>query len=61
MNRMAMIVSVISIIGWLALISRNSQVQRLGFPGFVKYAAIWGAIIIVVVLVIQYSGVRIGQ
>lgn len=61
MNQTAMIVSVISIVACLFLATRGGVLQRLGAGGTLRYAAIWAAIIIVLVLVIRYSGVRLGE
>lgn len=59
MNSTAMIVSLISIIGCLVLALRNPQIRGLGGGQALRLAAIWAAIIIGLVMVIQWSGLRI--
>lgn len=59
MNSTAMIVSLISIIGCLVLALRNPQIRGLGGGQALRLAAIWAAIIIGLVIVIQWSGLRI--
>lgn len=59
MNLTAMIVSLISIIGCLVLALRNPQIRGLGGGQALRLAAIWAAIIIGLVMVIQWSGLRI--
>ncbi|AOR76048.1 hypothetical protein [Novosphingobium resinovorum] len=60
MNTTAMIVSMISIVGCLVLALRNPQIRGLGGGQALRLAAIWAAIIIALVVVIQWSGLRIG-
>ncbi|WP_232492165.1 hypothetical protein [Novosphingobium kaempferiae] len=59
MNSTAMIVSMISIIGCLILAVRNPEIRGLGGSKALRLASIWAAIIIGLVLVIQWSGFRI--
>ncbi|WP_285021998.1 hypothetical protein [Novosphingobium sp. fls2-241-R2A-195] len=59
MTLTAMIVSMISIVGCLVLASRNPQIRGLGGGQALRLAAIWAAVIISLVLVIQWSGLRI--
>lgn len=59
MNQTGQIVSVIAIIGCLILAFRNSNVRSLGAGKALRLAAIWAAIIIGLVLVIQVSGFSI--
>lgn len=54
-----MIVSMISIAGCLILAVRNPEIRGLGGGKALRLAAIWAAIIIGLVLVIQWSGFRI--
>ncbi len=54
-----MIVSMISIIGCLILAVRNPEIRGLGGSKALRLASIWAAIIIGLVLVIQWSGFRI--
>lgn len=56
-----MIVSIISVIGCLILATRSSAVRNLGMGRSVRLALIWVAIIVGLVLVIQFAGLRIGQ
>lgn len=49
----------ISIIGCLVLAFRNPEIRGLGGGQALRLAAIWTAIIIGLVLVIQWSGFRI--
>lgn len=59
MNQTATIVSMIAILGSLILVLRNSEIRSLGAGKALRMAAIWGAIIVGLVLVIQVSGFRI--
>lgn len=59
MNMTAMIVSVISIVGCLILALRNPEIRGLGGRQVVRLVAIWAAIILGLVLVIQLTGLRI--
>ncbi|EJL26944.1 hypothetical protein [Novosphingobium sp. AP12] len=59
MNQAGMIVSVIAICACLVLALRNSQVRSMGAGKVLRLAAIWAAIIIGLVLLIQVSGFRI--
>ncbi|WP_159982204.1 MULTISPECIES: hypothetical protein [unclassified Novosphingobium] len=59
MSQTAMIMSAISLIGCLILVTRNSQLRSLGAGKTMRMVAIWAAIIIGLVLVIQLSGFRI--
>ncbi|WP_404481066.1 hypothetical protein [Novosphingobium sp. BL-52-GroH] len=59
MNQMGQIVSVIAIVGCLVLAFRNAGVRSLGAGKALRMAAIWAAIIIGLVLLIQVSGFRI--
>lgn len=59
MNQTGMIVSVIAICGCLVLALRNSEIRSMGAGKALRLAAIWAAIIIGLVLVIQVSGFRI--
>lgn len=59
MSQTAMIMSVISLIGCLILVTRNSQLRSLGTGKTMRLVAIWAAIIVGLVLVIQLSGFRI--
>lgn len=51
-----MIVSLISVLAWLFLVSRNHELTSLGGPAKLRLALIWVAIILGVVLVIQWLG-----
>lgn len=59
MTLTAMIVSMISIVGCLVLALRNPQIRGLSGGQALRLAAIWAAVIISLVLVIQWSGLRI--
>ncbi|MEE4450251.1 hypothetical protein [Novosphingobium resinovorum] len=59
MNTAGLIVSIISILGCLVLAVRNPEIRGLGGGGALRLAAIWAAIIIGMVVVIQWSGFRI--
>lgn len=59
MNTTTTIVSIISIVGFLILVLRNPEIRRLGTGKAFRLAAIWAAIIIGMVIVIQWSGWRI--
>jgi len=59
MNTTGMIVSIISIVACLVLVLRNPEVRSLGAGKALRMAAIWAAIIIALVAVIQFSGFRI--
>lgn len=59
MNQTGMIVSVIAICACLLLALRNSEIRSMGSGKALRLAAIWAAIIIGLVLVIQVSGFRI--
>ncbi|AXB76677.1 hypothetical protein [Novosphingobium sp. P6W] len=59
MSQTAMIMSVISLIGCLILVTRNSQLRSLGTGKTMRLVAIWAVIIVGLVLVIQLSGFRI--
>ena len=54
-----MFMSAISLIGCLILVTRNSQLHSLGAGKTMRLVAIWAAIIIGLVLIIQLSGFRI--
>lgn len=54
-----MIMSVISLIGCLILVTRNSLLRSLGTGKTMRLVAIWAVIIVGLVLVIQLSGFRI--
>ncbi|EIZ80343.1 hypothetical protein WSK_1136 [Novosphingobium sp. Rr 2-17] len=54
----AQIASVISILACLVLATRGGLIRRLGFSGVLKYGAIWGAIIIAVMTIVSFLGVR---
>ncbi len=56
-----MIVSIISVIACLILVTRGAPFRNLGTSKTIQYAAIWGAIIIGLVLLIQVTGFRIEQ
>ncbi|MCJ2177469.1 hypothetical protein [Novosphingobium album (ex Hu et al. 2023)] len=56
-----MIVSIISVIACLILVTRGAPFRNLGMSKTVQYAAIWAAIIIGLVLLIQVTGFRIEQ
>lgn len=58
MSSTATIIGVISVIGALVLVTRNSQFRVLGFSKGLRLALIWAAIIIGLVLVIQFFGLR---
>jgi hypothetical protein len=60
MNQTSQIVSVIAIIGCLVLAFRNSNIRSLGMGKALRMAAIWVAIIVGLLLLIQISGFRIG-
>lgn len=55
------IVSIIAVIACLILATRGAPFRDLGMNKAIQYAAIWGAIIIGLVLVIQLTGFRIEQ
>lgn len=59
MNQTGMIVSVIAIGACLVLALRNSEIRSMGAAKALRMAAIWAAIIIGLVLLIQVSGFRI--
>ncbi|HUD90335.1 hypothetical protein [Sphingobium sp.] len=59
MNQAGMIASVIAIAACLVLALRNPEMRTMGAGKAVRLAAIWAAIIIGLVLVIQFSGFRI--
>lgn len=59
MNTTAAIVSMISIAGCLVLALRNPAIRNLEAGKAARLAAIWAAIIIGMVVVIQWSGYRI--
>jgi hypothetical protein len=59
MIQIGQIVSVIALVGCLVLAFRNSEMRALGAGKALRMAAIWAAIIIGLVLVIQVSGFRI--
>lgn len=59
MSQIGQIVSVIALVGCLVLAFRNSEMRSLGAGKALRLAAIWAAIIIGLVLVIQVSGFRI--
>jgi ABC-type amino acid transport system permease subunit len=61
MMQMGQIVSVIAIIACLVLALRNSEVRSMGSGKAIRMAALWAAIIIGLVLVIQVSGFRIAS
>lgn len=55
------IVSIIAVIACLILATRSAPFRNLGMSGTVKYALIWVAIIVGLVMIIQVSGFRIEQ
>lgn len=55
-----MIVAIITVIGSLVLVTRNSGLARLGAVRIIRLALIWAAIILSVVLLIQAFGIRTG-
>jgi len=59
MNQGAMIVSLISVLACLFLVTRNSELLSLTGAAKARLALIWLAIIIGVVLVIQYLGLAV--
>jgi ABC-type amino acid transport system permease subunit len=59
MMQMGQIVSVIAIVACLVLALRNSEVRSMSSGKALRMAALWAAIIIGLVLVIQVSGFRI--
>ncbi|MFC0203089.1 hypothetical protein [Novosphingobium soli] len=59
MNQTAMIVSMVAVVACLVLALRNSEVRELGRGKALRLAAIWAAIIVGLVVVIQLSGFRI--
>lgn len=54
-----MIVSVIAICACLVLALRNSEIRSMGAAKALRMTAIWAAIILGLVVVIQLSGFRI--
>ncbi|MFT4054252.1 MAG: hypothetical protein QM681_07075 [Novosphingobium sp.] len=61
MNAIAVIVSMISIVGCLILALRNAQIRELGGRRILQLAAVWIAIIVALVWIIQWLGFRIEQ
>lgn len=59
MNYTGTIVSMIAIGACLVLALRNSEIRSMGAGKAMRMAAIWAAIIIGLVVVIQVSGFRI--
>lgn len=59
MNQTGQIVSVVAILACLILALRSGNVRALSASKMVRMAAIWAAIIIGLMLVIQVSGFRI--
>ncbi len=59
MSTTGMIVSIVSVIACLILVTRGAPFRNLGASKAIRYAAIWAAIIIGLVLIIEVSGVRI--
>lgn len=59
MNTTTTIISVISIVGFLILVLRNPKIRNMSAGKAFRMAAIWAAIIIGLVVVIQWSGWRI--
>jgi hypothetical protein len=59
MNQAGMIVSVIAICACLVLALRNSEIRSMGAAKALRMIAIWAAIILGLVVVIQLSGFRI--
>lgn len=56
-----MIVSIISVAACLILVTRGAPFRHLGSTKTIQYAAIWAAIIIGLVVLIQVTGFRIEQ
>ncbi|MCT2400783.1 hypothetical protein [Novosphingobium mangrovi (ex Huang et al. 2023)] len=61
MSQTAMIVSIITLIGWLILVTRNPEIRNLGAARAARLALIWATIIIGLVVLIQVTGFRIEQ
>lgn len=57
----AMIVSIIAVLGALILATNSSQFRNLGIGRMIRLALIWTAIIVGLVIVIQFTGFRIEQ
>jgi hypothetical protein len=55
-----MIVSIVSIVACLVLATRGAPFRGIGTARTVRYALIWAAIIIGLVLFLQVSGLRLG-
>lgn len=51
-----MIVSIITLLGWLFLVLRNSEIRSLDRSRVLKLAAVWAAIIVTMVVVVQMLG-----
>ncbi|MFS0848790.1 hypothetical protein AB3M93_04855 [Novosphingobium panipatense] len=56
MTQAAMIVSIITLLGWLFLVLRNSEIRSLDRSRVLKLAAVWAAIIVTMVVVVQMLG-----
>lgn len=61
MNTAATIVSIIAVLGALILATSSAQFRNLGMSRMLRLALIWGAIIVVLVLVVQLTGLRLAQ
>ncbi|MFC6621804.1 hypothetical protein [Novosphingobium panipatense] len=56
MTQAAMIVSIITLLGWLFLVLRNSEIRSLDRSRVLKLAAVWAAIIVTMLVVVQMLG-----
>ena len=54
-----MIVAVISVIASLVLVARSSALRRADAAGLLRLGLIWGAIILALVIVIRFTGLRV--
>jgi uncharacterized protein (DUF2252 family) len=59
MNQAAMIVAVISVIASLVLVARSSALRRADAASLLRLGLIWGVIILALVLVISFTGLRV--
>ncbi|MGF7152902.1 hypothetical protein [Novosphingobium gossypii] len=56
MNTTTTIVSIISIVGFLILVLRNPEIRGMSTGKAFRLTAIWAAIIVGMVILIQWSG-----